>query len=397
MDDAGADTSARRRSGRACACQLVFICTIKAGRRGVAQRSGHSEWRCLVNRLTRSEWRAKVSNTQGTLWCFSFCVPCVRPCRLLAGRTVRRQKVTRPILYFALLLSLSMRRATHAQAGWYETDKTVLQGQLKSWLAAADQPTDSAVPRALIVPHAGYSYSGPTAAWGYKHIDGLTSVKRVFILGPSHHWHTRRCALSRATAYRTPLGDVPVDVQMIAELHASGLFDSMTMAVDEAEHSLEMHVPYLQHCLGASPFKLVPVMVGSLSAESESLYGRLLSAYFCEPGTLFVCSTDFCHWGARFHYTPHDKAAGPPHAFVEAMDREGMRLIEAGVPEAFGAYLRRTQNTICGRHPIGVLMYALQSANGGASLSTRFTRYAQSSRAVTLADSSVSYASAFVT
>ena len=63
MDDASADTSARRRTGRACACQLVFICTIKAGRREAAQRSGHSEWRCRVNMLTRSKWRAKVSNT----------------------------------------------------------------------------------------------------------------------------------------------------------------------------------------------------------------------------------------------------------------------------------------------------------------------------------------------
>ena len=88
----------------------------------------------------------------------------------------------------------------------------------------------------------------------------------------------------------------------------------------------------------------------------------------------------------------HDKSAGAIHESVEQLDRLGMRLIEGGDHAAFCAYIEEFGNTICGRHPIGVLMQALSSCR--TSFTTRFTRYAQSSQAVTEADSSVSYASA---
>ena len=88
----------------------------------------------------------------------------------------------------------------------------------------------------------------------------------------------------------------------------------------------------------------------------------------------------------------HDKSAGPVHKSVEQLDRLGMSLIEGGDPAAFTAYLAEFGNTICGRHPIGVLMQAMRSCR--TRFATRFTRYAQSSRAVLESDSSVSYASA---
>lgn len=154
-----------------------------------------------------------------------------------------------------------------------------------------------------------------------------------------------------------------------------------------------MHVPFLQKRLQGTAWTLVPILVGALSTEAEARYGRVLGAYLSEPGNLFVASSDFCHWGRRFNYTRHVAADGPPHASVEALDREGMRLIEAGEPAAFSAYLAQQGNTICGRHPIGVLLHALK-AGGAEGVGGRFVRYAQSSRAMTLADSSVSYASA---
>jgi len=219
--------------------------------------------------------------------------------------------------------------------------------------------------------------------------------RRVFLLGPSHHWHTKRCALSLATHYCSPLGDVPVDAALNAELQATRQFDTMTADVDAAEHSLELHVPFLVKLFTGRPFTLVPILVGALSAESEAQYGRLLSGYLDEPDVLMVVSSDFCHWGRRFGYTPHDKAVGLVHKYVEAMDREGMRIIESGDSAAFTSYLADTRNTICGRHPIGVLLHALRSCRTPA-LRARFTAYAQSSRALKAGDSSVSYATAVV-
>jgi AmmeMemoRadiSam system protein B len=136
----------------------------------------------------------------------------------------------------------------------------------------------------------------------------------------------------------------------------------------------------------------VPIIVGALTPASEALYGKLLAEYIDDPQHLFVVSSDFCHWGRRFGFMHHDKQAGAVHQSIEALDRQGMQLIEDGDPLAFRAYLAQHGNTICGRHPIGVFLHMLRSSR--TRFATRFTRYAQSSRAVTATDSSVSYATA---
>ena len=89
---------------------------------------------------------------------------------------------------------------------------------------------------------------------------------------------------------------------------------------DEAEHSLELHLPYLRHVLGGEGWALVPILVGALSRESERRYGQLLAPYLHDPHTLFVVSSDFCHWGARFRYVFYDKRFGDIHESVEALD-----------------------------------------------------------------------------
>ena len=156
-----------------------------------------------------------------------------------------------------------------------------------------------------------------------------------------------------------------------------------------------MHVPYLVKLFQGQPFTLVPILVGALTPDSEAMYGQLLAPYLDDPAHLVVVSSDFCHWGRRFGYMPHDEAVGPIHAFVESMDRQGMRLIEEGDAAAFTRYLQDSGNTICGRHPIGVLLHMMDKC-ATRGLRAKFLAYAQSSRAMTTADSSVSYAAAVV-
>ncbi|GFH12660.1 UPF0103-domain-containing protein [Haematococcus lacustris] len=95
------------------------------------------------------------------------------------------------------------RAPTHADS-WYEADSAKLSKQVEQWLAAAGQEAAPS-PRAIIAPHAGHRYCGHIMAYAFKNVD-ITKVSRVFLLGPSHHVHTRRCCLSPATAYDTPLG-----------------------------------------------------------------------------------------------------------------------------------------------------------------------------------------------
>ncbi|KAI0033152.1 UPF0103-domain-containing protein, partial [Vararia minispora EC-137] len=333
------------------------------------------------------------------------------------------------------------RQATHADSWYTGNGITVsedgiqilaqrLDADLSGWLGAV-KPTESetfAPPvkgcKAIIAPHAGYSYSGPAAAWAYKSID-TTGIRRVFILGPSHHVYLDGCALTQCTSYVTPLGELPIDLSTVQELKATGQFEHMSLDTDENEHSIEMHLPYIRKIFQGKDIVVVPVLVGAISKQKEEHFGRVLAPYFDAPDTVFVVSSDFCHWGTRFSYTfyypnpppsepirlsrtsaaPSALKDFPIHASISALDHEGMDALTMppGSPSdahtRFAEYLTRTKNTICGRHPIGVLLGVLAARAEGEGKSAprlQWVRYEQSSACETARDSSVSYASAYV-
>eukprot|EP01137_Pigoraptor_chileana_P009188 Opistho-2@57078 len=289
---------------------------------------------------------------------------------------------------------MATRSASHA-GSWYEDSGSVLDSQLSQWLSKA--AVKHAPARAIIAPHAGYSYSGPTAAHAYKQIDP-TNIKRVFILGPSHHVYLSGCALTGMATYDTPLGPLVVDKEVNAELRAAGSFDTMSKSTDEDEHSIEMHLPYIKKVMERQPqFTIIPVLVGALKGDREAEYGAIFAKYLGDPKNLFVISSDFCHWGRRFDYTPTDQRFAKTHEFIEDLDRRGMSLIEQLDAKGFSDYLKAHKNTICGRHPISVLLQAITAYSNSASAAQpklQFVAYAQSSAVTGPKDSSVSYASA---
>ncbi|KAK9804481.1 hypothetical protein WJX73_007788 [Symbiochloris irregularis] len=249
------------------------------------------------------------------------------------------------------------RRASHS-GSWYKNSGTELLAGIEKWLAAVPGDADCKA-RAVISPHAGHVYCGHVMAHAYKHLD--TSASRVFVLGPSHHHYTSKCMLSRAETYQTPIGDIQIDQQVCRDLEATGLFDHMNSSIDEAEHSLELQLPFIHATMRHKSYTLIPIMVGRLTVESEEMFGRVLAPYLDDPANVFVISSDFCHWGSRFSYTYYDPSMGQIHECIEKLDRLGMDLIEQGKPQAFAAYLKQYHNTICGRHPIGVFLNMLQA------------------------------------
>ncbi|KAI3362641.1 hypothetical protein L3Q82_001719 [Scortum barcoo] len=246
------------------------------------------------------------------------------------------------------------REASHAGT-WYSASGSQLNAQLEGWLSKAESTIRPA--RAIIAPHAGYTYCGACAAHAYKQVDP-TVTRRVFILGPSHHVPLSRCALSPADIYRTPLYDLRIDQKVYADLWKTGLFERMSMQTDEDEHSIEMHLPYTAKAMEShkDEFSIVPVLVGALSESKEQEYGKLLSKYLADPSNLFIISSDFCHWGQRFRYTYYDESQGEIYRSIEHLDKMGMGIIEQLDPMSFTNYLKKYRNTICGRHPIGVLL-----------------------------------------
>ncbi|XP_052042257.1 protein MEMO1 isoform X2 [Apodemus sylvaticus] len=145
-------------------------------------------------------------------------------------------------------------------------------------------------------------------------------------------------------------------------------------------------------------FTIIPVLVGALSESKEQEFGKLFSKYLADPSNLFVVSSDFCHWGQRFRYSYYDESQGEIYRSIEHLDKMGMSIIEQLDPVSFSNYLKKYHNTICGRHPIGVLLNAItELQKSGVNMSFSFLNYAQSSQCRSWQDSSVSYAAGALT
>jgi len=176
---------------------------------------------------------------------------------------------------------------------FYPGTPTVLSAAVQTYLADAGsmQATRDPLPKALIVPHAGYVYSGPVAAPAYRRIAaGRASVRRVILLGPVHRVPIRGLALPAAQAFATPLGTVEVD----AEAAARALDLPQVQVSDAAhalEHSLEVQLPFLQTVL--DDFKIVPLAVGDATAEEV---GEVIDRLWGGSETLIVVSSDLSHY-----------------------------------------------------------------------------------------------------
>ena len=171
-------------------------------------------------------------------------------------------------------------------------------GDPQSLAAMVDRLLDEAVPeaaahppKALILPHAGYVYSGPTAARGYASLAPWASqIHRVILLGPTHRVAVNGIALPEAEAFATPLGPIRLDAQAIA-----GIADLPQIVFSDPvhafEHSLEVHLPFLQRVLGE--FTLVPLAVGHATPEDVA---EVLDHLWGGPETLIVVSSDLSHF-----------------------------------------------------------------------------------------------------
>lgn len=175
---------------------------------------------------------------------------------------------------------------------FYPADAAVLAATVAELLAAAPPArSDSVAPKAIIAPHAGYIYSGATAARAYALLQPLRGrIRRVVLLGPTHRVAVRGLAVPGVTHFRTPLGDIPLNGQAIAALR--GLPQVVVSDPAHAqEHSLEVHLPFLQTVLG--DFELVPLAVGDASPEDVA---QALRRIWGGDETLIVVSSDLSHF-----------------------------------------------------------------------------------------------------
>ena len=273
---------------------------------------------------------------------------------------------------------------------FYDSNPKVLRNHIEQMLA--DCGSVKAKPgkyvQAVIVPHAGYVYSGKTAAKTLK-AAGTSKYKRAIVISPSHSFPFKGLALSSYDAYKTPLGNIPVDKVLSNEIRSRKC--RWINEMDEVhipEHSLEVELPFLQVLLPELP--ILPIVCGHIDLDiagsiSENLYP------FMNNETLWVVSSDFTHFGRQFGYRP----------FTEDIP-EKLRELDIGAVEkiisldckGFSSYVEETGATICGANPIKVLLKTIEKAskNSGSAFVPELAAYTTSGELTGDYSHTVSYA-----
>ncbi len=218
---------------------------------------------------------------------------------------------------------------------FYEADADNLRAGVLALLDAAPPPRGPR-PEALVVPHAGYIYSGATAARAFRRLQPWAAdIRRVVLLGPAHRVPLRGMAVAAADAFATPLGQVPVDGDWRARaLSMEGIGQSGE--AHRLEHSLEVQLPFLQSVLG--DFSLLPLLVGLCPRE---VVARAVDALWGGPETLVVVSTDLSHF----------------HGYADARERDARTIarIIAGDTGLSG-------HDACGAHALNGLLRSARAA-----------------------------------
>ena len=222
-------------------------------------------------------------------------------------------------------------RPAAVAGAFYPADPAMLALEVEECLRGASKArAGERPPKAIVAPHAGYIYSGPVAASAYSRIAPLRGkVTRVVLAGPAHRVHVRGAAVPQAGAFATPLGEIALDEEALARLRRLAFVESSDHA-HALEHSLEVHLPFLQAVLG--DFRLVPVVVGGASPEEMA---ELLGEVWGGEETLIVVSSDLSHF--------------LPYAAARARDRDTADSILALSP-------RLEPEDACGAAPVNGLL-----------------------------------------
>jgi AmmeMemoRadiSam system protein B len=235
---------------------------------------------------------------------------------------------------------------------WYPADPTELRRSIEHYLSQAQvQPLRGELV-ALIVPHAGHRYSGPTAAYAYKILQGQT-FSRVIVLGPSHQFGFSGASVGLQNGFQTPLGVMNVDQSFGRKLLTP---DSLIRWLPDAhayEHSIEIQLPFLQTVLKQT--RLVPIVMGDDAWTTCSRLAQKLIENIKGPEkTLLIASSDLSHFY--------------PAAQAKKLDQEFIRQVRDLSPENLYAALQAEKTEACGRAPVLTVMLAAKALGANQAL-----------------------------
>jgi AmmeMemoRadiSam system protein B len=224
---------------------------------------------------------------------------------------------------------------------WYTSDPRLLRKELAGYLDRARPPRLEGELTGIVVPHAGYLYSGGVAAWSYKLLLD-NQFDRVLILAPSHHASFQSASIYNLGGYRTPLGIVPLDLDLIDELYKHEDLIRYVPHADSMEHSLEIQLPFLQTVLRA--FNLTPVIMGNQQYNFCLRFAAAIAEVCSRKRVLIIASSDLSH------YHPYGEA--------KLLDKVCLDKIDALDPEGLAAEVEHHGTQACGAGPLITLMLA---------------------------------------
>ena len=247
---------------------------------------------------------------------------------------------------------------------WYPGTEREIRATAAVWEKTTDKDDASAPakPNILILPHAGWAYSGAIAWRAVRQIRGAP-FRRVIVLAPSHRaWIENRLVAPESDTIATPLGEIKIDRDWLDRL---ALLAPVIRndRVHSAEHSAQIEYPLLQLALG-DRFTIVPLVIGALGSDQMAMCARAL-ARLMDADTLLVISSDFTHYGTDFSYTPYGTDGSESvRERVSDADAKAFAFIAKRDADGFAASIRQSGATICGHIPIEL---ALRTVPDGTS------------------------------
>ena len=243
-------------------------------------------------------------------------------------------------------------RAPVLAGSWYPGRPEVLRQTISDYLSKATPPGAEGEVVAIIVPHAGYVYSGQVAAYSYKLLQ-RSAPKRVFLIGPSHRVAFRGFSVSQYSGYKTPLGVAPVDQGLAKKLLSINPQMKWVPQADRQEHSLEIQVPFLQTVL--KDFQIVPIIMGDQDLETCTLLAKSLVQVLPNKGdTVILASTDLSH----FHSDPQ----------ARALDGVFIQHVRDFAPDALARAVASGSCEACGAGPTIATLLAARELGATRSL-----------------------------
>ncbi len=271
--------------------------------------------------------------------------------------------------------SISTNKKSHLSSGWYAQEKNKLEKDLDFYLNMAKKEfgvkTDPDKVKVLIVPHAGYYYSGLCAATAYqtllKNNNPNNKIKNVIILAPSHTKAFNGIAIPSFETYQTVLGKINVDKKKLTKLKTNKNFKIIKNIFDK-EHAIEIQLPFLQKTI--KDFKIIPLIVGQINENSYQKIAQTLKT-IVDDNTLIVISTDFIHYGKNYNYTPFKRDVLD---FIRFVDSAALEAIGKQSFDTFNTVLKNSNATICGKNCIRILLKLLEEKSFGV-VEPRLTCY----------------------